>query len=179
MQTCVDCTPPFFYIQFSGAYIEGSVYRRICILCQQTSWKHWFGNMSMTLNCDVTNSPHQIQMTTICHWMNPHENFLFAFATFYLFGVHYLFPIKELFTIQWVSVVLTWEVTETPEVFQVLQGLLLHWRKEERVCENEVFFGWCLKSEKKFPLCFYISLGCVDDKCVILSECEFSLSVCW
>jgi len=31
----------------------------------------------MTSNCDVTNNPHQIQMTIICHWMNPpHENFL-------------------------------------------------------------------------------------------------------
>jgi len=25
--------------------------------------------MNMTSNCDVTNSAHQIQMTTICHWM--------------------------------------------------------------------------------------------------------------
>ena len=27
--------------------------------------------MNMTSNCDVTNSAHQTQMTTICHWMNP------------------------------------------------------------------------------------------------------------
>jgi len=27
--------------------------------------------MTMTANCDVTNSAHQIQMSTICHWMNP------------------------------------------------------------------------------------------------------------
>jgi len=48
-----------------------------CILCQQTSPKHWFGNMNITTYCDVTNSPYQIQITTICHWMNPpHENFL-------------------------------------------------------------------------------------------------------
>jgi len=26
------------------------------LLCQQTSPKRWFGNMEMTLNCDVTNS---------------------------------------------------------------------------------------------------------------------------
>jgi len=32
--------------------------------------------MNMTLNFDVTNSAHQIQMTTIFHWMkHPHENF--------------------------------------------------------------------------------------------------------
>jgi len=50
--------------------------RKICILCQ-TSPKRWFGNMSMTSNCDVTNSAHQIQMTTISHWMkSPHKNFL-------------------------------------------------------------------------------------------------------
>ena len=31
----------------------------------------------MTSNCDVTNSAHQIQMTTICRWVIPtHENFL-------------------------------------------------------------------------------------------------------
>ena len=27
--------------------------------------------MNMTSNCDVTNSAHQIQMTSICHWMKP------------------------------------------------------------------------------------------------------------
>jgi len=27
--------------------------------------------MNMASNCDVTNSAHQIQMTTTCHWMNP------------------------------------------------------------------------------------------------------------
>jgi len=33
-------------------------------------WKH------MTSNCDVTNSVHQIKMTTICHRMSsPHEKF--------------------------------------------------------------------------------------------------------
>jgi len=26
-----------------------------------------FGNMIMTSNCDVTNSAHKVQMTTICH----------------------------------------------------------------------------------------------------------------
>jgi len=47
------------------------MYRKMCILCQQTSPKRWFGNRTMTSNCDVTNSAHQIQMTTLCHWMNP------------------------------------------------------------------------------------------------------------
>jgi len=27
--------------------------------------------MNMTSKGDVTNSAHQTQMTTICHWMNP------------------------------------------------------------------------------------------------------------
>jgi len=30
-----------------------------------------FGTMNMTSKCDVTNSVHQIQMTTICHCMKP------------------------------------------------------------------------------------------------------------
>jgi len=34
-------------------------------------------NMNMTSKYDVTNNAHQIQMTPICHWMNPqNENFL-------------------------------------------------------------------------------------------------------
>ena len=33
--------------------------------------KHWFGNRNMTSNCDVTNSAHQIQITTIRHFMKP------------------------------------------------------------------------------------------------------------
>jgi len=37
-------------------------------LCQETSPKRWFGNMEITSNCDVTNSEHQIQMTTIWPW---------------------------------------------------------------------------------------------------------------
>ena len=41
---------------------------KICILCQQTLLKLWFGNMEMTSNCDFTNSAHQIQMTTIWPW---------------------------------------------------------------------------------------------------------------
>jgi len=34
--------------------------------------------MNMESNCFVTNSRHEIEMTTICHWMNPnpHGNFL-------------------------------------------------------------------------------------------------------
>ena len=53
---------------------------RICILCQKTSSKRWFGNMNMTSNCDVTNSGHQMQMTTTCHWMTPPWEFS-AYAT--------------------------------------------------------------------------------------------------
>jgi len=41
------------------------------ILCQQTPPKRWFGNRTMTSNCDVTKRGHQIQMTTLCHWMKP------------------------------------------------------------------------------------------------------------
>jgi len=53
------------------------MYSKTCILCQRTSLKRWFGNRTMTSNCDVTNSAQQIQMTTLCHWMkSPHENFL-------------------------------------------------------------------------------------------------------
>jgi len=47
------------------------------ILCQQTSPKRWFGNRTITSNCDVTISAHQMHMTTLCHWMKPpHEDFL-------------------------------------------------------------------------------------------------------
>jgi len=47
------------------------MYRKTCILCQRTSLKRWFGNRTMTSNCDVANSAQQIQMTILCHWMNP------------------------------------------------------------------------------------------------------------
>ena len=59
------------YIQCNDTQNKGNGCRRICILCQQTLPKRWFGNMNMLSNCDVTNSAHQKQMTTICHWMNP------------------------------------------------------------------------------------------------------------
>jgi len=66
------------YIQCNDTWNKGSGCRKICILCQQTSPNHSFGNMTMTSNCDVRNGAHQIQMTTICHIMKtlPHENFL-------------------------------------------------------------------------------------------------------
>ena len=57
------------YTQCNDTQNKESACRRICIMCQQTSPKHWFGNMNMTSNCDVTNSAHQIQMATTCHWM--------------------------------------------------------------------------------------------------------------
>jgi len=53
------------------------MFGKTCMLCPRTSLKRWFGNRTMTSNCDVTNSAHHIQMTTLCHWMKPlHENFL-------------------------------------------------------------------------------------------------------
>jgi len=45
--------------------IRGVRVEKYALLCQQTSPKRWYGNMDMTSNCDVTNSAHQIQMTTI------------------------------------------------------------------------------------------------------------------
>jgi len=70
---------------------EEWMYRKMCILCQQTSPKRWFGNKTMTSNCDVTNSAHQIQMTTLRHWKKPpHEKFLRT----PLF--HAIFPLKRL-----------------------------------------------------------------------------------
>jgi len=45
--------------------ISGVDVEKYALLRQQTSPKRWFGNMQMTSNCDVTNSAHQMQMTTI------------------------------------------------------------------------------------------------------------------
>jgi len=42
-----------------------SVYRIVCMLCQQTSPKRWFANVNMTSYCDVTNSVYAVTMTTI------------------------------------------------------------------------------------------------------------------
>ena len=53
----------------------------MCVLCQQTLPKRWFGNRTMTSFCDVTNSAHQIQMTTLCRWMNPPPWKVSAYAT--------------------------------------------------------------------------------------------------
>ena len=53
----------------------------MCILCQQTSPKCWCGNRTITSFCDVTNSAHQIQMTTLCRWMNPPPWKVSAYAT--------------------------------------------------------------------------------------------------
>jgi len=44
-----------------------SVYRIVCMLCQQTSPKRWFANVNMTSYCDVTNSVYAVTMTTIRH----------------------------------------------------------------------------------------------------------------
>ena len=65
----------------------------MCILCQQTSPKRWFGNTTMTSFCDVTNSAHQIQMTTLCHWMKlpPMKSFCVRHCIEYLLlGVGFL-----------------------------------------------------------------------------------------
>jgi len=67
------------YIHCNDIQMKGSACRRICILCQQISRKRWFGKMKSS-NCDVTNSTHQIQMTTLCHWMKPPWKFS-AYAT--------------------------------------------------------------------------------------------------
>ena len=52
----------------------------MCILCQQTSPKRWFGNRTMTSFYDVTNSAHQIQKNTNypmpLNEPPPHEKFL-------------------------------------------------------------------------------------------------------
>ena len=48
--------------------IRGVDVEKYAWLCQETSPKRWFVNMEMTSNCDVTNSEHQIQMTTIRPW---------------------------------------------------------------------------------------------------------------
>jgi len=57
--------------------IRGVREEEYAILCQQTSPKCWVGDVNMTSNRDIPNSAHQIQMTTIFHWMkSPHENFL-------------------------------------------------------------------------------------------------------
>jgi len=59
------------YVQCHNKQNKWSAWRIIYILCQQTSPKHWFGNMHMMPNCDVTNNTHQMQKTTTCHWMKP------------------------------------------------------------------------------------------------------------
>ena len=67
---CIFLRPEMLivYIQFNDTWNKGSARRRICILCQKTSLKRWFGNINMTSNCDVTNSAHQIEMAIVCHW---------------------------------------------------------------------------------------------------------------
>jgi len=37
--------------------------------------------MNMTSNCDVKHKAHQIEMTTICHWMKPPPRKFSAYAT--------------------------------------------------------------------------------------------------
>ena len=61
--------------------IRGVDVEQYAFLCQQTSPKRWLGNMEMTSNCDVTNSAHQIQMTTTWPLTNPPPWKLSAYAT--------------------------------------------------------------------------------------------------
>jgi len=50
-------------------------------VCQQTSPKRWFGNMTMTPNCDVTNSAHQYKWPPYTtEWSPPPRKFS-AYAT--------------------------------------------------------------------------------------------------
>ena len=78
VMVCIQKPSHHFFHTFRPLHMfTGSACRRICILCQQASPKHGLVNMTMTSNCNITNSAHQIQMTTICHWMKPpHKNFL-------------------------------------------------------------------------------------------------------
>jgi len=62
------------------------MYSKTCISCQRTSLNRWFGNRTMTSNCDVTNSAQQTQMTTLCHWMKPPPWKLSAYATVWDFA---------------------------------------------------------------------------------------------
>ena len=61
--------------------IRGVDVEKYALLCQETSPKRWFGNMEMTSSCDVTNSEHQIQMTTIWPWTKPPPWKFSAYAT--------------------------------------------------------------------------------------------------
>jgi len=59
---------------------------KYALLCQQTSPKRWFGNMEMTLNCDVTKStPNTNDHHMTLNQTTPHENFLrtLLYATAY------------------------------------------------------------------------------------------------
>jgi len=46
---------------------KDSVYRIVCMLCQQSLPKRWFANVYTTSYCDVTNSLYAVKMTTIRH----------------------------------------------------------------------------------------------------------------
>jgi len=59
---------------------------KYALLCQQTSPKRWFGKMDMTSNCEVTNSAHQIQMTTIWPWTETPPWKFSAYANAQAFG---------------------------------------------------------------------------------------------
>jgi len=64
------------------------MYRKMCMFCQETSPKHWFGNRTMTSNCDVTKTAHQIQMTTHATEWKPLWKFA-AYATGYIISKYF------------------------------------------------------------------------------------------
>jgi len=54
----------FIAVTYFTTASNDSACRIICMLCQQTSPKHWFANVSMTSHCDVTNSVYPVTMIT-------------------------------------------------------------------------------------------------------------------
>jgi len=42
------------------------------------------------MNCDVTNSRHQMQMTTICHWIQPPWEFSAYATAWFIRYKHYI-----------------------------------------------------------------------------------------
>ena len=61
--------------------IRGVDVEKYGLLCQGSSPKRWFGNMEMASNCDVTNSEHQMQMTTTWPWTKTPPWKFSAYAT--------------------------------------------------------------------------------------------------
>ena len=126
-------------------------------LCKQTSPKHWFGNMTITSNYDVTNSAHQIQLTTICHRMKTLilENFLRT-----------LLPVTSQYLI------LCWETTLFIQFFllTVLKCVYMNRQLSSKVY-NRVKNLYCL-----FSRCFFVmtKFG-IFVSCLAYSETLFGI----